>query len=109
MVEVPRVPEKCKACAFKMLCGFEGNAARVWVRGEAPVGQEVEVELSEARAILLSFLTFIVPIFVYLGAFLLFRLWFSLGASALAAFVPMFLWFPLLNLFSGYFKPRLVR
>ncbi len=109
VVEIPRVPEKCHSCAFKFMCGFEGDAAQVWVPGDAPVGSEVEVELSEAKAILLAFLTFMVPVFIYIAAFVLLRLRFSVGVSAGLALVPMLLWFPLLNLFSGFFKPRLVR
>lgn len=109
LVEVPRAPEKCKTCALKMLCGYKDDMARVWVLGEAPRGAEVEVELSEAKAITLAFLAFMAPVLVYLVAFLLLRLKFSLGVSAGLAFIPMALWFPLLNLFSDFFKPKLVR
>lgn len=106
-------PELCKKCSARLFCGINprGTEGFVWARFRKPpqVGQSVEVEIPEAKAVLLSAVVFIVPIIIYGLGFWLARLFVkSVGISALLAVIPVFAYYPLLMRFSDFFTPRVV-
>jgi|GEM_PF-1878599 positive regulator of sigma E activity len=106
-------PEICKECSARLFCGIKPreNEGFVWARfkEEPSVGQTVEVEIPEAKAVLLSTLMFIVPIVIYgLGFWLAHAFIRSVGLSALLALAPVLIYYPLLVRFSDLFTPRIV-
>jgi positive regulator of sigma E activity len=54
----------CRTCSAGLFCRPRGDSRHVWVKDSsgARVGDTVDLELTEGRAILLSFLLFIVPL-----------------------------------------------
>jgi len=105
-------PEICRECSARLFCGINPRETEgfVWARfRETPsVGQVVEVEIPEAKAVLLSAVMFIVPIIVYGLSFWFIHLFISsVGLSALIAIVPVLIYYPLLMRFSDFFTPRI--
>ncbi len=105
-------PELCRECSARLFCGISPRETEgfVWARFKnAPaVGQVVEVEIPEAKAVLLSTIMFIVPIIIYGLAFWLIHFFVkSTGISALLAIIPALLYYPLLMRFSDFFAPRI--
>jgi positive regulator of sigma E activity len=62
-VELP-TRTACHTCSAGLFCRPRGDSRHVWVKDSsgARVGDTVDLELSEGRSILLSFLLFIVPL-----------------------------------------------
>lgn len=105
-------PQICKECSAKLFCGINPRETEgfVWARFNKPprAGQVVEVEIPEAKAILLSTVMFIVPVIIYILAFWLVHLFISsIGISALIALVPVVAYYSLLVRFSDFFTPRI--
>jgi len=105
-------PEICSSCSARLFCGINPRETEgfVWARFTRPprVGQVVEVEIPEAKAILLSTVMFIVPAIIYILSFWLVHLFISsIGISALIALVPLVAYYPLLMRFSDFFTPRI--
>jgi len=106
-------PERCGSCEAKLFCGISSrkNQGFVWARfdREPEPGQEVVVEIPEAKAILLSTILFIVPIGVYFLSYWLISIWVhSVGMAALMSLLPVALYYPALMLFSDFFTPRII-
>lgn len=104
-------PTLCRECSAKLFCGINPRQTEgfVWAKfKKAPaVGKVVEVEIPEAKAVLLSAVMFIVPIIIYGLAFWLVHIFIrSVGWSALIAFVPVVAYYPLLMRFADFFTPR---
>ncbi|MGB9589992.1 MAG: SoxR reducing system RseC family protein [candidate division WOR-3 bacterium] len=106
-------PEICVECSAKLFCGIKPRETEgfVWAKFKnAPeVGQVVEVEIPETRAVLLSTLMFIVPIIIYGLAFWVVHIFVrSVGLSALIALIPAILYYPALMRVSDFFVPKVV-
>lgn len=105
-------PDICRECSARLFCGINPRQTEgfVWARfKEKPtVGQTVEVEIPEVRAVLLSTIMFIVPIIIYGLAFWLVHILISsVGWSALIAVAPVVAYYPLLMRFADFFAPRI--
>ncbi|MEO0141401.1 MAG: SoxR reducing system RseC family protein [candidate division WOR-3 bacterium] len=106
-------PDICKSCSARLFCGINprGTEGFVWARfrDEPKPGQVVEVEIPEAKAILLSGVMFIVPITIYILSFWLIHLFVkSTGISALLATLPVLAYYPLIANLSGFFSPTIL-
>jgi len=65
----------CEHCGIKNICSTKEEERIITIADESQfnVGEQVKIEISESRTILLSFLVFIVPLLLFISGYLLIK------------------------------------